>query len=602
MMRDILHQAIQAGHLREIDLHAARFLSGLAADASPELLLAAALASRAVGDGHICLPLAAVAGREVFAPDIPCRAPDLEPWQERLLASGLAGPEGSDEPLILDAAGRLYLARYYRCEQTIADDLLKRSRAAVAIDMDKAASLIARLFPGTAEQDRQKLAVAAAALKQFMVISGGPGTGKTYTVARILALLQAMAGGTLRIGLVAPTGKAAMRLRESIARAKTSMDDELAAIVPAEAQTLHRLLGFNPGSGSFRYNRDNRLHLDLLAVDEASMIDVPLMAALLEALPEKAGLIMLGDRDQLTSVEAGSLFGDICTAGEEGWSAGHCSRVRQLAGWSPEASNDEESFGDSIALLRASYRFGEKKGIAGLAGAVNRGSREELEKILNQTHGDLVLARSGPHAPYPGLDAHLFAGFKCCFTSPGPGEALAALARFRVLCAVREGPGGVAAINRLARKTLRRHGLIEDNEPWYKGRPLIIRSNHYGLRLFNGDTGVVWPDSEGKPRAWFAGPDNSLHRVPLSRLPEHDTAYAVTVHQAQGSEFDEVLFLLPPADSRVLCRELVYTAVTRARERLVVSGDPELLATAMERGVERHSGLGEKLRQKGCCK
>ena len=594
-MRVVLEQAVLNGELREIDLHAASFLHTLAGAPSPELLLASALASRAVGEGHICLPLATVAGTQVFSPDIGCLAPERASWRQKLLASGVVGTAGGNEPLIMDTADRLYLARYFRCERMIADDLLRRSRGILPVDRKKASSLIIRLFPASTGEDWQKVAVGVAALKKFVVISGGPGTGKTYTVARILALLQTLAGGALRIGLVAPTGKAAVRLQESIVSARQSLDDDLSAVVPAETETLHRLLGFNPGAGIFRYNRRNKLHLDLLVIDEASMIDVPLMASLIEALPEKTRVIMLGDRDQLTSVEAGSLFGDICSSREPVWSSGLCPEVQHLCGWAPEPGCSRESFADSIVLLRASYRFQEKKGIALLAGIVNSGDSEPLGQLSGQKFDDLELAHPEQDNARQWLDEQLRSGFSPCFAVGEPVEALTAVARFRILCAIREGASGVAAINRLVETTLRRQGLIKGDDQWYRGRPLIIRSNHYGLRLFNGDTGVVWPDHAGKLWAWFLRADGSPHQVPLSRLPEHDTAYAITVHQAQGSEFAEVLFLLPTVDSRVLCRELLYTGITRARDRLVLVGSSALLIKGMERRVVRYSGLGEKL-------
>lgn len=594
-MRTVLEKAVLTGELREIDLHAGLFLHKLAGEPSPGLLLASALASRAVGDGHICLPLATVAGKEIFTPDSPCRVPELALWRQQLLASGLVGPGGAKEPLVIDAADRLYLGRYFRCERMIADDLLRRGRGILPVDQEKATSLITRLFPVSTGEDWQKVAVAVAALKKFVVISGGPGTGKTYTVARILALLQNLNDGALRIGLVAPTGKAAVRLQESIVSARQSLNEDLAAVVPAETRTLHRLLGFNPGTGVFKYNSSNKLHLDLLVIDEASMIDVPLMAALIDALPEKTRVIMLGDRDQLTSVEAGSLFGDICSTREPGWSSGLCREVRQLCGWAPTPLCSRESFADAIVLLRTSYRFQEKKGIAMLARTVNSGNCEPLRQLFEQRFDDLELKHPEEPDARQWLEEHLLAGFKPCFAGSEPREALTALAGFRILCAIREGAGGVAGINRLVETTLRRHDLITGGDQWYRGRPLIIKSNHYGLQLFNGDTGVIWPDSAGKLWAWFGRADGYPHQVPLSRLPEHDTAYAVTVHQSQGSEFAEVLFFLPPVDSRVLCRELLYTGITRARERLLLFGDSALLAKTMQRRVVRYSGLGDKL-------
>lgn len=595
LMRGLLEKAVLQGELREIDLHAALFMEKLAGGNSPELLLAAALTSRAVGEGHICLPLDITAGRQVFSQDIPCLAPDLNTWQNKLLASGVAGPDDKGFPLVLDPAGRLYLSRHFRCERMIANDLVSRSAGVVPVRTEEAAKIISGMFSDSAGEDWQKVAVAAAALKRFVVISGGPGTGKTYTVARILALQQVLSGGNLRIALAAPTGKAAVRLQESITNAKLSIDKVYADLVPVEAKTLHRLLGFNPGAGKFKYNRDNKLHIDLLVIDEASMIDVELMAALVQALPQNARLVLLGDRDQLTSVEAGSLFGDICSTNVPGWSTRMCEQVKELVGWAPQAKTSDETFDDSVVLLQKSYRFGEHEGIARLASIVNNGNGQQITALAMQEFDDLMVGQLDKGDMRTVLEEHIFAGFKQCFSSITPEEALAALSRFRILCAIRQGSQGVEGLNRLTEDILRQRGLIDGDDQWYKGRPLIIRNNHYELQLFNGDTGIVWPGDDGKLWAWFSAAGGDLHQVPLSRLPNYETAYAITVHQSQGSEFEEVLFMLPSADSRVLCRELIYTGITRARKKLMLFGDTDLLVKAVEDRVVRYSGLQKKL-------
>lgn len=593
-MRTLLKKAVLAGELREIDLHAALFLYRLAAKPSDELLLGAALASRAVGEGHICLPLTLAARKEVFD-SVACRGPELASWRQALRASGVVGQNGRHFPLVLDEGDRLYLGRFYEYERIIAEGLLARSREQMDPERELAAGLVGRLFPSADDRDRQKMAAAAAVLRKFLVISGGPGTGKTYTVARLLVLLQNLAGGGLKVGLAAPTGRAAVRLQESLSEALQVIDRELAAGIAAETKTLHRLLGFRPDRQEFRYDSSNRLHFDLLIVDEASMIDVPLMAALVSALPEKARLILVGDRDQLTSVEAGSLLGDICAGGEQVWSTGYCQQVARLAGWAPEPSGLQESFGDTIVLLDRSYRFHGGRGIAGLARLVQTGNVPGFRLLYEEEYEDLELKESGQDNPEQLLAERLPAGYGPAFTAGDPGEALDALGRFRILCAVREGDYGVAGINRLAEKILHRHGYISSGEQWYPGRPLIIRQNHYGLQLFNGDTGIVWPDADGRLWAWFRRADASLHQVPLSRLPVHDSAYAITVHQSQGSEFARVLFMLPPADNRILSRELLYTGITRAREKLSLFGSQDIIATAMTRNVLRYSGLRERL-------
>lgn len=594
-MRTLLANAVASGQLRAIDLHGALFLEEQAGKASPALLLAAALASQAVGDGHICLPLASVAGQPVPFPGSTVTAPLQQEWRAQLLASGVVGISGGREPLILDGEDRLYLARYHAHEERIAEDLQGRNRGLLPVEETRGAELLARLFPGSGDADSQKLAAAVAALKRFTVISGGPGTGKTYTVARILALLQALANGRLRIGLAAPTGRAAARLQESIGRARQEMDPELAAPVPEAAGTLHRLLGLMPATGRFRHTRNNPLHLDLLIIDEASMVDVPLMAALVEALPAAARLILLGDRDQLTSVEAGSLFGDICGSGEPSWSPALSSRISRLTGISLPGRNGSEGMGDSIIILRTSYRFGEKGGIGTLARMINAGDQAGLAAFAEQDHEDLAVVRPEPEHFRAWLAGCLLAGFAPCFAAADPAEALAAFGRFRVLCALREGPAGVAGVNGLAEQVFRSHGLLAGSGPWYRGRPLLIRKNHYGLQLFNGDTGIVWPDRDGRLQAWFQRPAGGLGPVALSILPAHDTAYAATVHQAQGSEFAEVLLLMPPQDNRILSRELLYTGLTRARHKLTLADPASLLAGAVCRRAVRYSGLTARL-------
>jgi len=595
-MRNRLEQAVGLGRLRRIDLHAALFLEKLAGGNDPELLLAAALAGRAVGEGHICLPLDQVAGQPVFAPEIDFKAPPLSSWRKKLLASGVAGRPEARTPLVLDAGDRLYLARYFRCETAISVDLLRRSRSLAVVDEERAGRLLALLFAKTEEEiDWQQQAAAMAVLKQFVVIAGGPGTGKTHTVARILALLQGLAGGSLRVGLAAPTGKAAARLCESLRRARTSLPPDLAAMVPDETQTLHRLLGFMPRVSRFRHDRNNPLHLDLLVLDEASMIDVPLMAAVLEALPDEAVLIMLGDRDQLTSVEAGSLFGDICGAAGSGWSPALCGKLRRLTGGAPEPAVHGDPFGDSVVMLRASYRFAAESGIGALARVVRNGATDRLMEMLTGRYDDLTLCQAAESDLQEWLAGRITAGFRECFAATDPRTALKAFDQFRILCALREGMTGVTGVNRLAEQALRAEGMITGSGPWYQGQPIMIRKNHYGLQLFNGDTGVLWPDGQGRMWAWFFRPDGTLHPVAPGRLPVHETAYAVTVHQSQGSEFTEVLLLLPDRDSRILTRELIYTGITRARKKLTLRGDHRLLGAAIERRVVRHSGLTSRL-------
>ena len=602
MMRTLLQQACDRGEIRLLDLHIGLFLKKLGGRCTKkdELLLAGTLGSAAVGNGHVCQPLDKVT--ELSLQIDSSLIPDPDSWRKALLATPVVGPPGETTPLILDDHNRLYLYRFYQYEEQIAHDLLRRAEGITEVDDHPARELLAQLFPAHNGTNYQQLAAALALLKRLLVISGGPGTGKTHTVARILALIQALNVDTkpLRIGLAAPTGKAAARLEESIRNAKESMPSELARNVPEQAQTLHRLLGFRPGADDFRYNSKNPLHLDLLVVDEASMIDVVLMAALVQALPAKTRLILLGDRNQLASVEAGSLFGDLCGTGEPAWSAPLCDRLRQLTGAEqlPQATSTPV-MADSVVLLRTSYRFQDTSGIGSLAAAVNSGSMDQVDSVLAvaDEYPDLQVCSLTGSNREQWLQEQIILGFKAMVSAPSVEEAYGAMQKFRFLCAVRKGPAGVEGINNLAEQVLSKAGLIDRDTDWYQGKPIIIRRNQYDMQLFNGDTGILWNDQDGLLRAWFVRPDNSLYPVTPARLPDHDTAYGITIHKAQGSEFDQVLLLLPEEKSRVLSRELIYTGITRARSSLILCCDPEILTTAVRQRTRRHSGLAEKLWQ-----
>jgi len=612
MMRTLLQQACNRGEIRLLDLHVGRFLEKLSGENHPELLLAGTLAGSAVAGGHVCLPLDQAAGFPLQLD--PALIPEPGNWAEILLATPVVGRPGADTPLILDEKNRLYLYRYYRYEQQIASDLRARACGILEVEHKQARLILDQLFPKLQQSNDQKTAAALALFKRLLIISGGPGTGKTYTVARILALLQALHQHkahtentkitkntkntkNLRIGLAAPTGKAAARLEESIRRAKESIPAALAENIPEQAKTLHRLLGYNPGEDGFRYHTKNPLHLDLLVLDEASMIDVVLMANLVQALPETTRLILLGDRNQLASVEAGSLFSDLCGTGEPAWSPQLRAQLYQLTGEEelPRTTDPPPAIADSVVLLRTSYRFRDKSGIDSLAKAVNKGSMVDVEHVLTMDFPDLeVQFLTGSHRN-GWLQEQIIQGFQAMVGASSVEEAFAAMETFRFLCAVRKGPAGVDGINNLAEQTLQKCGLINPDTDWYQGKPIIIRRNQYEMQLFNGDTGILWQDDDGGLRAWFRHPDNRLYPVSPARLPDHDTAYAITIHKAQGSEFDRVLLLLPEEESRVLSRELLYTGITRARSRLTLCGDPTILATAVKRQTRRYSGLQDRV-------
>lgn len=601
----VLRAAVQGGLLRPLDLHFARWMAGLDGSGDPALALAAALVSRQVGEGDVCLDLVAYAGRPLFAaPGGPAltHAPGLGDWRSALRASGVVGGPGDPAPLILDGRDRLYLGRYWRFEQDLVAALAARSGRLVAgVDRGLLAAGLERLFPRSGETpDWQRVAAALAVLAPLCVISGGPGTGKTRTVTAILALLIEQARGRVpRIALAAPTGKAAARLSESArrARAELPLAPEVAAAIPVEASTLHRLLGFRPGRATPRHNPENPLHADVLVVDEASMIDLPLMARLLAALPAQARLILLGDKDQLASVEAGMVLGDICGQGRTiGYSAGLCEAFAETAGVRL-APGEAPPIADQLAVLRRSYRFGPASGIGAAASAVNAGDADAALEALDGRHADAVRMALAQSALKGFLRDWLVPRFTACLAAGEPSAVLAGLGGFRILCAVREGPFGVVTVNRLCEAVLAEAGLITPGAAaHYPGRPLLVTSNDYALGLFNGDVGICLPDpaAGGALRAWFET-DEGPRRVLPSRLPGHESVFAMTVHKSQGSEHEEVVLVLPEAESRVVTRELVYTGLTRARRRVTLIASASSLERAVRQRVRRSSGLYDAL-------
>jgi exodeoxyribonuclease V alpha subunit len=617
-LEQALRSAVAAQQLRELDLHFGLYLARLAAGDRDPVLLAGALASAATGEGHVCIALADHAGATIFGSNL--TAPPLDTWRAALRASGVVARDEESAPLVLDDADRLYLARYHRFERTIARHLLERAQAPLAaVDQPSLRAALDRHFPPAAPVprksaqldllldpapesdaiDHQRLAATVALLRPLAVVAGGPGTGKTTTVTRLLALLIESAWPRVpRIALAAPTGKAAARLSESIKAQKARLQcaPEIRAALPEEATTLHRLLKAIPGRAGFRHHAGNPLHLDVLVVDEVSMVDVPTMARLLDALPATARLILLGDPDQLASVEAGSVLGDICNQGASaGYSAPFRAAALALGAQTPALPAAPSPVADSRVILERSRRFGAESGIGHLARAINRGAEEEAQALLAEGRADLGWREMGEEEVPAAVAATARTFYREYLAAPDAAAALERFNRFRLLCALREGAFGVDEVNRLAEQGLRQAGLITGGERHYAGRPIMITRNDYSLGLFNGDVGVVWPDGEGRLRAFFAQPDGAMKRVLLTRLPDHETVFAMTIHKSQGSEFDRCVVLLPDRDAPLLTRELLYTGITRAREGVELWAARTALLAAIGRRITRRSGLREAL-------
>ncbi len=610
MKKEEIKNIFRDSKFSKMDVHFAGFIHDIVEKKSRDLALAAALVSYHTRLGHICLDLTAMAGKAVFQFDEalpPVFCPELEIWRRELSESGVVGSPGEFKPLILDEKNRLYLYRYWDYEAKLTKFIQERvvnlfefGDGAIAENLDLS-------FPvgNSAEIDWQRIAGVVSLAQKFTVISGGPGTGKTTTVAKNLALLIRQSQSDLKIVLAAPTGKAAARLQEAIQSAKKNLNcpDAIRDSIPENASTIHRLLGPIPGTPYFRYNENNPLQADVVVIDEASMVDLPLMAKLVQAIPAYARLILLGDKNQLASVEAGAVLGDICDAGTtHGFTRNFADWLERESGI-PVANvlveENSKPIQNCMVQLRKSYRFRENSGIYAISRAINEGqSGAALELLKSGSLKDFQLhplPKTEDLAPilWRRIAAH-YQGFKAIHH---PEEAFRYFNKFRILCALREGPFGVKAINNLIERMLREQRIISGENSWYAGKPVMITKNDYNLNLYNGDVGIVLNDLEAENdlRVFFSGLDGHVRKFHPLRLPAHETVYALTIHKSQGSEFDDVLVILPDRDYPVLTRELVYTAITRAKKRVEVWTSEAVFKAAVSRKIIRSSGLRDAL-------
>ena len=658
----LLDRWVERNWLRSLDKAFVGFLHELAPESDPLVLLAAALTSHQLGHGHVCLDLFETLKAPDFALSLPPEGDvlggllllpsqlletlDGAHWCKALASSALvalaadASDAAQQRPLVLSGK-RLYLRRYWAYERRI-DAALRTRLAQGETPPDDLPQRLDELFgPAGAGAviDWQKLACALATRGAFSIITGGPGTGKTTTVVRLLALLQAPAveaGQPLRIRLAAPTGKAAARLTESISQQVQSLKvaEAVREKIPCDVTTVHRLLGSRPGTRHFRHHAGNRLPLDVLVVDEASMIDLEMMANLLDALPAHARLVLLGDKDQLASVEAGAVLGDLCRDAEAGW---YNPQTRQwLESVSAESLRDSglqedrdgsHPLAQQLVMLRHSRRFGEGSGIGQLARRVNQQLPEEARQLLAAGHYDDVFS-----LPLKGEHDHKLERLLLEGHGNGPQgyrhylnvlrqqrppagrplehpdwvnwarDVLQAFDTFQLLCAVRKGPWGVEGLNLRITEALLKARLIEHDQQWYEGRPVLMTRNDYGLGLMNGDIGIALklPEREGpdagKPVLRVAFPRNDgqggVRFVLPSRLNDVETVYAMTVHKSQGSEFAHTALILPDALNPVLTKELIYTGITRAKHWFtLIEPRAGVFEEAVQRKVKRLSGL-----------
>jgi exodeoxyribonuclease V alpha subunit len=676
----------ERGWLRRLDSALADFIHEQDPDAGPAVLIASALLAHMEGRGHTCLPLAPLAEEPQPLLDWPEPAREdiarcwnqlphgLTAWVQALAASRMVRSAGFQpapaqggtaqsrldlgQPLVLGgsaAAPLLYLRRYWQYETQVSAAVLGRVQTTFTVDAALARTWLDRLFPpadstlaDSTPIDWQKAACAMALRGALTVITGGPGTGKTYTAARLMALLHAIhrRDEPLRVALAAPTGKAAARLRQSI-------DQSLQGLVQigvqiglqpvsehglweqltqrmGKAQTIHALLGARPDTRRFRFDAEHPLDVDVLIVDETSMVNLELMAALLQALPPTARLILLGDKDQLASVEAGAVLGDLCGTAELGqYSRATADYLCTVAGvevpapfrWS--GAGKPPPLAQQTVMLRHSRRFGTA--IGQLAGQVNLGGATAARTLLAEcapvlwmapadrvtpatvlslaVHGRAVRSadtdqRTACHADY----LRLIQGRPpAAQTDTAAHESwvksvLVAFEGFRILCAVHDGDWGDRQINREVQRALAEAGLLRPQGEWFVGRPVMVTRNDASLGVYNGDVGVTLPTLAGTAlRVWFLDGDE-LRSVAVSRLAHVETAFAMTVHKSQGSEFSHTVVVLSPRGGELMTRELVYTGITRARQFLsIVEPQHGLLESAIERRSWRASGLKARL-------
>ncbi len=594
-----------ASHVLQWALQAAQSNGGGFDTGAQQILWRAAFhASLATANGHACALLAEIFGDA---------GDDGEDARRLLLASGCVGTpqQPGAMPLILDTAGRLYLHRYFDYERRLARRLLAPAQpvAVGAAARERLDTLFAanQALLGS-RPDWQKIAAALALRQPLTIISGGPGTGKTTTVVNMLACLLTQAPDC-RIALAAPTGKAAARMLEALRARAAHLPPALAAALPQQSYTVHRLLGATADAGVFRHHADNPLPLDVLVVDEASMLDLALAVKLFEAVPAAARIILLGDKDQLAAVESGAVFAELCA--DPTLSPSCVAELAALTGIPadgirPAPAQKATGLHDSVVWFAENFRFRADSGIGRLAAGIGAGAPQPVLDWLRAQDGGEVGWYEDEAAQLSAttLEAVLagYAGYFAAVrhaSSAAPAAAFDAFSAFRVLCALRHTARGALPVNEAVAARARPLLGAAAGAAWYAGRPVIVTRNDYALRLFNGDIGIALPDADGELKVCFADTDGGFRLLAPARLPPHETAFALTVHKSQGSEFEHVVLLLPHQPNRIVTRELLYTGVTRARTRVDLVAPAVVIAQAIGTPTKRHSGLLERLEECG---
>lgn len=566
------------------------------------------LVSKKLSEGHICVSLDdAMEAEEELPLAYKSVLSGIDILRKEALVSTI---ESEKQPFVLHN-NRLYLQRYFhyesmilkRIEQFIESERVTADERQVNLELQK--PFIKHLFSGnsTGHTDWQMVAAVSCILNNFSVITGGPGTGKTTTVAKILAVLFSM-NKDLKVALAAPTGKAAMRMAESLKSASFDVSEDITACFESlKPSTIHRLLKYIPDSPYFKHNQENPLEYDVVIVDESSMIDVALFAKLLDAIGPDTRLILLGDKDQLASVEAGSLFGDLCES-QGALNLFSKERTEFINSFTDEAQRhlkagkinqpcDHPLF-EHIIELQYSHRFKSDEGIGKFSRAIIGNDVTAIKGFfVGDTDEQVLIDSLYSQEKFE----HFIQGYVDYINEPDIKSALKKFQNLRILCAIREGEQGLYAINRKVEKYLADNRHISLKGDFYEHRPIMMNSNNYSLGLFNGDIGIVRPDKNGVLKAWFETPEGELKSILPGLIGQAETVYAMTIHKSQGSEFNKVLIVLPDADNiSILTRELLYTGITRAKQKVLVQGKESGILQAAAGQVKRASGLSERFK------
>lgn len=595
-------KGVESGWIENYEREILRFLENEYGDLSEDIRMCAVFTSLFIKAGHTCLPLdlsplewVEILGLDVENPNIfTSEKLKISDVNSRLIV----GSPGDMKPLIL-ADNRLTFRRYWYYEYVAGQWIIENSSKKSTIGIsDISVQILNNLFPDSNELNWQKVAAALSLMKPFLIISGGPGTGKTTTVARILALHQRLSKERLNITLAAPTGKAAGRMGEALNHEleNLNLSEEELRHFPSEAKTIHRLLSGTESRGLLPPVEKKNLRHDLIIIDEASMMDLSLMYRLVDHLSENTRLILLGDKDQLASVEAGAVFADLCRKAENGFLPDTIKDLKQLGIQAELPEHEESEISDSIVYLTKSYRFDKSSGIGRLS---------EIVKIQNNENANLDFIFD----EYNDLRFHPFNYQKkdlqiilddlkqrinTCSGISTAEEMMDFWKQSIWLMVLRRGLTGTERLNRLIEEQLAAERTLEMENGWYHGRPFMITQNDYNLGIFNGDMGVTLLD--GDQSFWvYVESGSEIKKFKPYRLNHFDPAYFLTVHKSQGSEFDQVNLLLPQKDTPILTKELIYTAITRARERFALWGDLDLFENGMRRDTLRFTGLGEIL-------